>query len=143
MATVFHQHRISWKEYVSMERVCQGYVRHLCIYAVGVACGEAVNPGLGLLILCGVATVGRVLKGALFSIFIEKLWLESVDWASATLSFLTVSIPWGKVLLVNSPQQGWVGTLNHGHSLPRSRYVHSLSDRMHSVRIYSVHLLRV
>lgn len=40
---------------------------------MGVACGGAVDPGLGLLILCGVATVGRVLKGALFSVFIEKL----------------------------------------------------------------------
>lgn len=62
---------------------------------------------------------------------------------AATLSFLTVSIPWGKVLLVNSLQQGWVGTVNHGHLLPRSQHVHSLKDRMHSVKIYSVHLLRV
>ena len=56
-------------------------MRHQCIYALGVACGGAVDPGLGLAVLCGVATVGSILKGALFSLSIETLWLEWVERA--------------------------------------------------------------
>lgn len=43
--------------------------------------GGTVGSGLGPAVLCGAATVGRVLKGVLFPISTEKLSLESVGWA--------------------------------------------------------------
>ena len=56
-------------------------MRRPCIYALGVARGGAVDPGLGLAVLCGVAIAGNILKRALFSLSIETLWLESVERA--------------------------------------------------------------
>lgn len=104
------------------------------IYALCTACGGTVDPGLGSAILCGAATVSRVLKEALFPISMEKLSLESVEWSICCHPLTPhCHYPLGKVLL---PIRRWVWTLNHGHSLLRSlnsQHVHNLSDRMHRV----------
>ena len=75
MATVFHQHRISWKE--MMSRVCETPVR-LCLgHGVWQSCRPWPGPSWSL----WGCHCGSVLKGALFSLSIETLWHDTVERA--------------------------------------------------------------
>lgn len=66
--------------------------------ALGTACGAiraTIDPGLGQVVLHGVATVGRILKGVLFPISMKRFCFgQLVRSFPAALSLLAATTRW-------------------------------------------------